>query len=144
MGIFENLFGSKKKLKITDLDFGEIESSFTKGNKVGWKIKKRFLDSDIEILIVSNQNGISENQRQIILNALNNEKEIKAESEKALKEQFENVDIDFISIEKHFEPKSLSIQENGFEMSFQEKEGQNYYFNVHFESNKQVGVSIDG
>jgi hypothetical protein len=144
MGIFGSLFGSKKKLKITDVDFGEIESFFTKGNKVGWKIKKRFLNSDIEILIVSNQDGILENQRKIILNALNNETEIKTESEKALKEQFENAEMDFISIEKHFEPKALSVEENGFEMSFQEKEGKNYYFNVHFENNKQVGVSIDG
>lgn len=143
MGIFGKLFGSKK-LKITDVDFGEIESFFTKGNKVGWRVKKRFLDSDIEILSVGNQYGISENQRRIILNALNNEIGIKTEAEKALKEQFESAEMDFISIEKHFELKALSVEDKGFEMSFQEKEGQNYFFNVHFENNKQVGVSIDG
>ena len=43
MSLFDSLFGSKKTLKITDVDFGAIESFFTKGNKVGWKIKKRFL-----------------------------------------------------------------------------------------------------
>jgi predicted transcriptional regulator len=143
MGIFGKLFGSKK-LKITDADFGEIESFFTKGSKVGWRVKKRFLNSDIEILSIGNQDGISENQRRIILNALNNEIGIKTESEKALKEQFENAKMDFISIEKHFEPKALSVEDKGFVMSFQEKEGQNYFFNVHFENNKQVGVSIDG
>jgi hypothetical protein len=143
MGIFGKLFGSKK-LKITDSDFGEMESFFTKGNNVGWKVKKRFLDSDIEILIVGNKDGMTENQKRILLNALNNETEIKTESEKALKEQFDNAEMDFISIEKHFDPKTISVQEKGFEMSFQEKEGQNYFFNVHFENNKQVGVSIDG
>ncbi|TDD97780.1 hypothetical protein [Flavobacterium cellulosilyticum] len=142
MRIFKKLFGSNK-LKTTDSVFGEIESFFKKGNNVGWKIKKIFMDSAIEILIVGNKDGISENQRKIILGALNDESEIKTESEKALREQFENAEMDFISIDKHFEPKAISIQEKGFEMSFQEKEGQNYFFNVHFENNKQVGVSID-
>ena len=143
MGIFGNLFGSKK-LKTTDSDFGEIESFSTRGNDVGWQVNKRFLNSDIEILLAGNKDGISENQKRILLNALNNETEIKSESEKALKEQFENAEMEFVSIEKHFELKGISVRDEGFEMAFQEKEGQNYFFNVHFENNKQVGVSIDG
>jgi len=143
MGIFKNLFGSKK-LKTNDSDFGEIESFSTRGNDVGWQVNRRFLNSDIEILIGGNKDGISENQKQILLKALNNETEIKSESEKALKEQFENADMEFISIDKHFELKGISVRDDGFEMSYQEKEGQNYFFNVHFENNKQNGVSIDG
>ncbi|TXN37674.1 hypothetical protein FVB32_05140 [Flagellimonas hymeniacidonis] len=143
MGIFGNLFGSKK-LKTTDSDFGEIESFSIRGNDVGWQINRKFLDSNIEILIAGNKDGISGTQKQILLNALNNEQEIKAESKKALKEQFDNAEMEFISIEKHFELKGISVRDEGFEMAFQEKEGQNYFFNVHFENNKQVGVSIDG
>jgi hypothetical protein len=143
MGIFGKLFGSKK-LKTTDCDFGEIESFSTRGNDVGWQVNKRFLDSDIEILVAGNKDGISENQKRILLNALNNEAEIKSEAEKALKEQFENAEMEFISIEKHFELKGISVSDEGFEMAFQEIKGQNYFFNVHFENNKQVGVSIDG
>lgn len=143
MGIFGNLFGNKK-LKTTDSDFGEIESFSTRGNDVGWQVNKRFLDSDVEILIAGNKDGISKNQKRILLNALNNETEIKSESGKALKEQFENAEMEFVSIEKHFELKGISLRDEGFEMAFQEKEGQNYFFNVHFENNKQVGVSIDG
>ena len=143
MGILGKLFGSKK-LKMTDSDFGEIESFSTRGNDVGWQVNKRFLNSDIEILIAGNKDGISENQKRILLNALNNETEIKSESKKALKEQFENAEMEFVSIEKHFELKGISVRDEGFEMAFQEKEGQNYFFNVHFENNKQVGVSIDG
>ena len=142
MGIFGNIFKSKK-LKTNDKDFGEIESFSTNGNRIGWQINREFLNSNIEILIEGNQNGIAENQKQIILNALNNETEIKSESEKALKEQFENAEMEFVSIEKHFELKGISVSDEGFEMAFQEKEGQNYFFNVHFENNKQVGVSID-
>ena len=143
MGIFGNLFKSKK-LRTTDKDFGEIESFSTNGNRIGWQINRKFLNSNVEILIEGNQNGIDEKQKRILLNALDNEKEIKSESERALKEQFENAEMEFISIEKHFELKGMSIRDDGFEMAFQEKEGQNYFFNVHFENNKQVGVSIDG
>ena len=143
MGIFGNLFGSKK-LKIVDADFGEIESFSTNGNKIGWQINTKFLGSEIEILIEGNKDRISETQKQILQNALNNETEIKSQSAIALKEQFDNAEMEFISIEKHFELKGISVRNEGFEMAFQEKEGQNYFFNVHFENNKQVGVSIDG
>lgn len=143
MGVFGNLFGSKK-LKTTDSDFGEIESVSTRGNDIGWQVHKRFLNCDIEIIIAGNKDGISENQKLILLNALNNETEIKSESEKALKEQFENAEMEFVSIDKHFELTAIHVHEKGFEMAFQKKEGQNYFFNVHFENNKQVGVSIDG
>ncbi|MGV6832601.1 MAG: hypothetical protein ACWA5P_13695 [bacterium] len=143
MGIFGNLFG-RKKLKTTDADFGEIESFSTRGNEVGWQINKRYLNCDIEILIAGDKNGIAENQKQILLNALNNETEIKSESEKALKEQYENAEMEFVSIEKHFELKGISVRDEGFEMAFQQKTDPYYFFSVHFENNKQVGVSIDG
>lgn len=143
MGILEKLFGSKK-LKTTDSDFGEIESFSIKGQEVGWQVKTRYMDNDIEILIAGNKDGIFENQKLIILNALNNELEIKSESTKALQEQFENAEMEFVSIEKHFDLKGISVYDDGFEIAFQEKAGQNYFFNVYFENNKQVGVSIDG
>ena len=143
MGIFGNLF-KNKKLRTTDKDFGEIESFSTNGNRIGWQINREFLNSNVEILIEGNQHGIDEKQKLILLNALSNEMEIKSESEKALKEQFENAEMEFISIEKHFELTAISVRDDGFEMAFQEREGQNYFFNVHFENNKQVGVSIDG
>ena len=143
MGIFGRLFGSKK-LKIRDADFGEIESFYIKGNDVGWKIKKTFMNFDIEILIDGDKDGIAENQKLQLIDALNIESEIKSESEKALKEQFANADMEFESTETHFDLKGITVQDDGLEVSFQQKESPNYYFNVHFENNKQVGVSIDG
>ena len=143
MGIFGNLFGSKK-LKMTDSDFGEIESFSVRGNNIGWAFKKQFLNSDVEILIDGNKESLSESQKRTLINALNNESEIKSESEKALKEQFDNAEMEFISIEKHFDVSSISVNDNGFELTFQEKNDPYYYFNVYFENNKQVGVSIDG
>ncbi|MFC7772974.1 hypothetical protein [Flavobacterium sp. GCM10027622] len=143
MGIFGNIFGSKK-LKTTDSDFGEIESFSTRGNDVGWQINKRYLNFDIEILIAGDKDGIAENQRRILLNALNNETVIKSESEKALKEQYANAEMEFESIEEHFDLKGISVRDEGFEMAFQQKNDPYYFFNVHFENNKQVGVSIDG
>ncbi|MFD0835108.1 hypothetical protein ACFQ0I_04990 [Mariniflexile aquimaris] len=143
MGIFGNLFGSKK-LKTNDSDFGEIESFSTNGNRIGWQVNRKYLDSDIEILIEGTKDGIDESQKRILLNALNNESKIKSESEKALKEQFENAEMEFIALEKHFELKGISVRNGGFEMAFLEKEKKRYFFNVQFENNKQVGVSIDG
>jgi len=143
MGIFNKLFGSKK-LKINDPDFGEIESFSTNGNRIGWQINRKYLDSEIEILIEGNKDGIDESQKRILLNALNNEKEIKSESEKALKEQFENAEMEFIALEKHFELKGISVRNGGFEMAYLEKEKKRYFFTVQFENNKQVGVLIDG
>ncbi len=143
MGIFNKLFGSKK-LKTNDSDFGEIESFSTNGNRIGWQINRKYLDSEIEILIEGNKDGIDESQKRILLNALNNEKEIKSESEKALKVQFENAEMEFIALEKHFELKGISVRNGGFEMAYLEKEKKRYFFNVQFENNKQVGVSIDG
>ena len=143
MGIFGNLFGSKK-LKTTDSDFGEIDSFSVRGNKVGWTFKKQFLNSDVEILIDGNKESLSESQKRTLINALNNESDIKSESKKALKEQFDNAEMEFISIKKHFDVSSISVNDSGFELTFQEKNDPYYYFNVHFENNKQVGVSIDG
>lgn len=143
MGIFGKLFGSKK-LKTTDSDFGEIESFSVQGNKVGWTFKKQYLNSDIEILCDGNKESISESQKRILINALDNESEIKSESKKALKEQFDNAEMEFKSIEKHFDVRSISVNDDGFELTLQEKSAPYYYFNIHFENNKQVGVSIDG
>jgi hypothetical protein len=36
------------------------------------------------------------------------------------------------------------VRDDGFEIAFQQKNDPYYFFNVHFENNKQVGVSIDG
>lgn len=143
MGLFGNLFGSKK-LKITDADFGEIESFSKRGAEVGWKINHLFLGFTIEILIAGNKDQIASNQKQILLDALQNEATIKTEAESALNEQFENAEMEFISLEKHFNLKGISVYNEGFNMTFQEKEKPYYFFNVHFENNKQVGVSIDG
>ncbi len=142
MGIFGRLFGSKK-LKMTDSDFGEIESFYIKGNDVGWKINRRFMNVDIEILIDGDKDGITETQKLLLIDALNIESEIKSESEKALKEQFANADMKFESTETHFDLKGITVNDEGFEVSFQQKESPKYYFNVHFENNKHVGVSID-
>ena len=143
MGILGSLFGSKK-LKMTDSDFGEIESFSVRGNTVGWTFIKKFLNSDVEIFIYGNKESLSGSQKQTLINALDSESEMKSESEKALKEQFNNAEMEFISIEKHFDVSSISVNDNGIELTFHEKNDPYHYFNVHFENNKQVGVSIDG
>ena len=142
MGIFAKLFGSNK-LKIIDPDFGEIESFSSDGERIGWLIKRNYLGTSIEILIDGNKDRISEHQKKILLEALKNETGIKSESEVALKEQFDNAEMKFVSLENHFDLKAIFVRDEGFEMSFHQKENPKYYFHVHFKNNKQVGVSIN-
>jgi len=143
MGIFGKLFGSKK-LKTIDSDFGEIESFSSDGDRIGWMIKRNYLETPIEILIDGSKYGISEHQKKILLEALNKETEIKSESELALREQYDNAEMKFVSIKDHFDFKAIFVRDKGFELSFQQAENPKYYFHVHFENNRQIGVSING
>ena len=127
MGILGKLFGTDK-LKVTDTDFGEIESFSTNGDRIGWLVNRRYLDTDVEILIDGNTEGLFKDQKQILLQALNNEPTVKLEAENALKEQYENAELTFTSLDEHFQLKGISVNTEGFEMIFQEKEGKNYFF----------------
>ncbi|MEP0264309.1 hypothetical protein [Dokdonia sp.] len=143
MGIFNTLFG-KKKLKITDPDYGDIESIHIKGTHVDWLVKQSFIGTHIDVFLRGDKNGISDIQKRTLQTILTQEAQISFESEKALKEQFENANMEFINIDTHFDVRSLFIQEQGFELTFQEKKSPYYFFNVFFENNKAVGVSVDG
>lgn len=142
MGLFGKLFGSKK-LTIHDPDFGAMESIRVRKDIVYWSFKTRFLNADIDISIDGDTEKVYQNQKQILLSALASESQIKSESEKALKDQFANADMELVSIEAHFEVGSISVNDRGFELTFEEKNDPYYHFNVHFENNKEVGVSID-
>ncbi len=143
MGLFGNLF-SQKKFTTTDEDFGELESFSTKGNRVGWLIELTFLGDDIEILIDGDKDGLNESQKAILIKALLNERDILSESTIALSEQYQNADLPFESIKAHFYVKGIMVRDDGFELTFQQKAEQQYFFHVHFKNNKQMGVSIDG
>ena len=141
MKFLKKLF-KKEKLVKQDPDFGEIKSFKIKGENVWWQAKGKFFEKEIDIHFNGNRNGIFPSQKRIVLSALNNQSKIKAESIKALKEEFDNADEKFISLNEHFVLEAISVNGSELELSFLE---QNifYYFNVHFKNNKQVGVSID-
>ncbi len=142
MGIFDKLF-KKEKLTITDCDFGEIQSLKVNKKSVFWKFTTKFLSTEINVYINGDREKIYEKEKQILLNAINEQDLIKKESEKALKEEFENVEMEFISLEKQFKVSCMSVNEQGFELTFSQIEEPCYNFNVYFENNKQMGVSID-
>lgn len=58
----------------------------------------------------------------------------------ALKKQFDKTEMEFVSIEKHFELSGISVQDDRFELTFLQKAAPFYFFNVHFMNNKQFGV----
>jgi len=143
MGIFGKFIKSKT-LKANDSDFGEIESLSIKGDKVYWQTKQKFSNFDIDVNIAGDKNGIPKENKEEVLNTLADESLIISESEKALREQFEDADMEFISLEKHFNLVGISFQNEELEVTFQEKEGNFFFFNVYFKNNEQIGVSIDG
>lgn len=143
MGIFDKLFRSKK-LKITDPDYGDIESIHIKGNRIDWLVKRHFLGSEVDVFLKGDINGIFDSQKCTIQQVFSNETEIAAQSQIALQEQFDNADKAFISIDHHFDVRSIFLLEEGYELTFQEKESPYYFFNVLFINNKAQGVSIDG
>ncbi len=142
MGFFSKLFG-KPTLTVLDSDFGHIKSLSIKNNVVIWKFQKEFLNTNISVYINGNKEGVDKKQKLILLNALENELQIKSESEKAIKEEFENIDMEFVSLEKHFSKIDIFVSSEGFELTFHQKEAPYYIFNVFFKNNKQLGVSID-
>ncbi len=143
MGLFGKRFGNNT-LKMIDADFDEIESVSIRGSQVIWQVRRRYLDANIKVLIGGDKTGISEEQKRILHRAIDDEAQIKSESATALKEHYNNADFEFISIEKHFNLVGMSVNNQGFELSFQETAGNHYFFNVCFENNQCVGVSIDG
>lgn len=141
MGFFSNLLGITK-LKIFDSNFGEIESVYVKGEKVWWKVYQPFFGKDIEILMDGNKEGISPIQKQILISALQNQTQIKSECEIALREELSNASIELNSIDDYFNLIAVSTTDKGFSISFEEMKNM-YVFNVYFENNKQVSVSMD-
>lgn len=144
MKLLKNIFGIQSEVTGIDDDFGEINIANSNGIFVTWMFPYKFLNSDIMILIDGNKQGINTSQKQILLDALNNETLIKSEAEIALQDELANADILFISIQEQFTVVSISVYDDVFELNFREKESPFYYFNVHFKNNRQDGVSIDG
>lgn len=142
MGLLNKLF-SKKYLNIIDSDLGQLNRSRKKGSKVIWQTNRQFLSTPIEIFIEGSKNKVNAAQKKILVDALKNEALIKKECDKALGKQFENSVMDFTSIEDLFDVIELSVNNSGFELTFQEKEGQFHFFTVYFENNKQMSVSIE-
>ncbi|WP_299255910.1 hypothetical protein [uncultured Aquimarina sp.] len=143
MGLFKKLFSSKTSLELVDVNLGKFNSNYIKGSEVNWIGTIILFEETIELIIDGNSERLSPNQKKIILNALSNEEILKSESSVAINEEYNNADMEFQSLDEQFQVKAITSNENGFELSFEQKENPYYYFNVFFENNKQRGVSID-
>ena len=143
MGFFKKLFGGKTILEIVDPDLGRFKSNYVKGLDVNWIGSTTLFGKPIELLMDGNPEELSQNQKKIVLNALSHEDVLKSESSIAINEEYSNADMKFQSLDEQLGVKALTANENGFELSFEQKESPFFYFNVVFENNKQQGVSID-
>ena len=143
MGFFKKLFGGKTILEIVDPDLGRFKNNYVKGLDVNWIGSTTLFGKPIELLMDGNPEELSQNQKKIVLNALSQEDVLKSESSIAISEEYSNADMKFQSLDEQLGVKALTANENGFELSFEQKESPFFYFNVFFENNKQQGVSID-
>ena len=141
--MFRRLFG-KKKYHLNDLDFGEIESFSSKGNEVGWTIKYDYIDPQIEILISGDQEQIDPELKETLMKVLSNEQHHREQSESELKSQYENAELEFLSLSEHFQLKGITVHHWGYELIFQQKDEPFYFFRVIFEDGVPSGVAIDG
>ncbi|MGI9525777.1 MAG: hypothetical protein ACR2MS_01560 [Weeksellaceae bacterium] len=143
MGIFKNLFQKKRTFMIDDADFGLIKGNKLNKDVILWEIKHNFFNKVINIYIEGNEEGIFKTQKEILVSALNHESEIRQDTENALQAELKNADLHLNSIEDYFDDPTISVNCEGFELSFQEKNEPYYIFNVQFKDNKLAGVSID-
>lgn len=142
MGFLNKLFNNKM-LNLIDPEIGEFKTINIIGRKVLWQTEKNLFGLMLEIRISGNKKGIAKNQKQILLEILNNEAQIELEAQEVLKKQFEDSVMDFISIESHFDTIGIIVEDAGFELTFQENDGQFRFFNLFFEKNTKTKLSIE-
>jgi len=144
MGFFSKLFGTKHtKLELVDSELGKFDSDYIKGSDVMWLGSVVLFGKSIELIMDGNREELSQIHKNIILSALGDQENLKAESTVAIKQEYDNADLKFISINEQLTPVAISTNNEGFQLSFEQNEKPYFYFNVFFENNKQVGVSID-
>ncbi len=143
MSFLKKLFGNKTTLELVDPDLGRFKSNYVKGLDVNWIGGTTLLGKPIELLMDGNPEELSQDQKKIVLNALSNEDLLRSESSIAISEEYSNADLKFELLDEQLKVMALTANENGFELSFEQKESPFFYFNVFFENNKQQGVSID-
>lgn len=143
MSLLKKLFSKKEILVLNDEQFGRMQGIRGPTNTIHWSAATTFMGKSIELIIKGTENELDIQQKQLILNALKNEDILKYQSKIGLKEQYENADMKFKSLDEHFELESISSNNNELIISFSEKKSR-YIFNVYFEENMYVSVSIDG
>lgn len=143
MSLLKKLFGKKEILVLNDEQFGQMQGMRDVNSTIHWSAPTTFMGKSIQLTIKGTEHELDVQQKQLIINALKNEDVLKIQSEIGLKEQYENAGMKFKSLNEHFELEFITSDNNELTISFLEKKSC-YIFNVHFEENTYVAVSIDG
>ena len=117
MGFLKKLFGSHHtSLELIDSDLGKFDSDFVKGIEVSWIGGSKLFGNSIELLMDGSPEKLSLNQKQIVINALANEELLKSESTVAIRNEYENAEMEFTSLDEQFEVKAFTSNENGLQI----------------------------
>lgn len=143
MQFLKNLFNRKKK-SIEDVEFGTLTSIYSNGNNITWQMNFKFLDSNLNLSVNGNENGISEKTRKAIHQITSNQNKIIQGADQILRDEYQNVEMEYSSLDELFELEGISLEnDETLEFTFSQKDSPYYHFNVFFMNFQPTDVSID-
>src|SRR5688572_19633669 len=146
MGFIKSFFGignsGNEKLALQDNDLGTFTALNNQGNRIIWKGWVEFMGEKVSLFIQGETEKLDDSQKASVMAILKNKEKIEFEIDKALKEQYDNADKEYLNWKTHFKCISISSLENEINVTMEEKDSF-YHFNIQFKDNEAVDVSID-
>ncbi len=145
MGFFERLFGfrnSKPKLSIQDNELGTFTALSDSKTRILWNGSANFLSEQISLNIYGDAERLDSSQKKLVISILQNESQIDQEIDKSLKEQYETANKEYTNWRAHFKVVSIESNEYDIYVTMEEIDSM-YLFNILFEDNKAIDVTID-
>ncbi|RYY69985.1 MAG: hypothetical protein EOO13_08020 [Chitinophagaceae bacterium] len=146
MGFLKSLLGinssTHEKITLTDQDLGVFTALNNTANKIIWKGSADFLTGKIDLFLHGSKEALDPDQKDRMITLLENKVVVGSQVDKTLREQYENADKDYSSLEKHFSYISISAGSHEMNISLEERDSL-YHFNVHLVNNEVMDVSID-
>lgn len=146
MSFLKNIFGrgsaGREKPVIEDDTLGTFNQLTGSGNNVTWKGIVHLMGATIAVYIHGEKDKLDEPQKKALTAMLANEANIEAEVDKALQGQYNNAGMEYVNWQTHFKCISITTAADGINVTM-EQMNSFYHFNVFFEGNKAIDVSID-
>ena len=121
MGFLKRLSGGNTGLELIDSELGKFDNNYFMVEHITWIGSAVLFGNSIELLMDGNPETLSQNQKQIVLNALASEDLLKSESYIAISKEYGNADMKLTSLDEQLMVKAITSNENEFESLIQFK-----------------------